>query len=395
MNFPYVLFLETGGQPMQKLIAGIAPGRSWQALVVRDSEAALEVLNQRQVAMVVVGWRSDLPACKNFLEQVKARQPAVMRLALLAQADQVDDALPYVHQVLASACQAPEWAAAIDRGVEVWQRLQGNAKLASVLSQLHHLPSPPALYFALRDELDSPTGSLRSIAELLARDAALVARILRIANSGFYARPRQITDLHEAVGLLGMDLVLGIVMSAYLFDRLPLPGFNLDELWKHNFAVAKLAQHIAKQEGCPGEWINAAGLAGLLHDVGELVFLANLPGRYQGLMHAALGDERRLLALEHEALGVGHPEIGAMILSLWNLADPVVEAVACHHSLNDTSFPQAKPVTKAVFLAEQLVVEFALQSQETHDNQESPSTFAIDPKWREMCKPLLTASLTD
>ncbi|GIW55297.1 MAG: hypothetical protein KatS3mg082_1701 [Nitrospiraceae bacterium] len=72
--------------------------------------------------------------------------------------------------------------------------------------------------------------------------------------------------------------------------------------------------------------------AGLLHDVGILILATCLPGP-SGAVLARADDERRALAdIERQALGTTHAEIGAYLLGLWGLCDPVVEAVAYHHA---------------------------------------------------------------
>ena len=387
---PYVLLVETQGRILSELGPSNTNQLPWESLLVHDTEAALEILRLRRVAVVVVNCGSDLPSMEALFSQIKTFDPAIIRLALAAEKDQLCETPSSVQQILAAQCRKEDILGAIESALQVHEKLQANPNLASFISQLHHLPTPPALYFSLRDELESPNGSLKGIANLLAKDTALTARILRIANSGFYARPRRICELHEAVGLIGIDLVLGIVLAAHLFDRLPIPGLNLDDLWKHNFAVAKIAHHIAKSNHTDPSLLHAAHLAGLLHDLGALVLLANVPGHYQSLMRRAQGDEQSLVQLEREELGAGHPEIGAVVLTLWNLPEIVALAVGSHHDLNDQTFPQANPVSQAVFLAESLVTEFAQQSR-------NPQTTVVDTplkqQWRIECEPLLAAAL--
>jgi putative nucleotidyltransferase with HDIG domain len=191
------------------------------------------------------------------------------------------------------------------------------------------------LYFDLRDVLESPRGSAHRAAQLLACDPALAAKVLRVANSGFYGPPRRLADLHQAFVLLGADTVLGLVLAAHVFRQLPLPGVNLDALWSHSLMVAGLAKEIAQLHGNDAQLANTSAVAGLLHDIGVLVLLANLPAAYFGMVREARGDEAALLRMERQDFGVGHPELGGHMLSLWALPDEVVEAVATHHDAAD------------------------------------------------------------
>ena len=393
MDKPYVLVVETKKGVFQELLSWNTRDKPWKIKAVTDIRSAVGFVRRHDVAVVVIYCGEDPDSWQPFLTWLKGYESVVIRLSVAAQEAQTDPALVEIHPILAANCSPRELVSAIDRGFQAWAWLQERPMMEALLAELRYLPSPPSLYFALREEINSPGSDLRRVAALLARDASLVARLLRVANSGFYARPRQITNLQEAVGLLGLDLVLGIVLSAHLFDHLPAPGLNLEELWKHNFAVAGMAQHIARMKGCSPELINAAGLAGLLHDLGSLVLLANLPGSYPGLIRKSQADERQLIQLERKQWGGGHAEVGAMVLSLWNISDLVVEAVALHHDLDADSFHQAQPVTQAVFVSELLVNEFTNQTRQAVTEDESDILSIVDPTVRSACAPMLAAAL--
>nr|MDJ0808423.1 HDOD domain-containing protein [Gammaproteobacteria bacterium] len=278
--------------------------------------------------------------------------------------DAMADSLAYAHDCIAAHCTSSQIEVLIARGLLVWGRARKNPRLAQLMSNLHTIPTPPALYFDIRDELESPSGSARSVAEIIAKDPAITAKLLKVANSGFYASPRSIADLYEAVTLLGMELVLALVLTAHLYDQLPIPGLNLDALWKHSLAVASLAKEIAIEDGGERQTVSTSAISGLLHDIGELVFLANIPDPYYSMVRRCGGDEKMLLQMELEQFGVGHPELGALILSLWGLPDEVVQAIAYHHVGNLQSLADVPLPSKAVCIAEWLL--------QTHNLEDAP-----------------------
>ena len=351
-----VLFVEPEGEILKKLPQ---LHDHWQSIRVNTVEAALDILGQRNVAVVVANFGMADDACQEFFRAVSAKASSAIQFVLLAdnQANEIDKDLDYAHQSIAAQCQPNDIIKAINTGLSVWQRTQDNPQLAGLLNKLNKLPTPPALYFDLRDELDSPNYNTQNVANIIARDQALSARVLKVVNSGFYAVPRSIVDLGQAIGLLGTDIVLGLVLSAHLFDSLPLPGVNLDDLWKHNLMVSALTRTIAKELGADFETINTSGVAGLLHDLGGLVLLSNLPAEYHSLIRQANGDENLLIALEQKEFGVAHPELGAIVMAMWNMPDALVAAVAVHHQ----AFEQAQSIPeKALLIAEWVVNEFAL-----------------------------------
>jgi HD-like signal output (HDOD) protein len=170
---------------------------------------------------------------------------------------------------------------------------------------------------------------------------------------------------------------MGIILTAHLFDSLPLPGLNLDKFWQHNFIVSELAKFWAQKQGADNYVINASGLAGLLHDIGNLVILANFPMQYNNVLRKAAGDEAELLRLEYEEFGAGHPEVGGLALKFCNLPDDIIEAVELHHQLlaeGDRSL-----ISKAVFIAERLVNSYSRQAGELVNSDDLMIMEDIDP----------------
>ncbi len=367
MSKHQVIFVETQGRILGGLRSSLAGAHpDWCILLVVDASAALELLSQRSVSIVLANFGHDRSGCEDFFCTIRDTAPEVIRMGLLTDRDKerVGKSLQYAHECIASHCDTEQVGAVIARGLSVWERTRNNPSLAALMSDLHTLPTPPALYFDIRDELESPTVSARSVAQIIAKDPAITAKLLKVANSGFYATPRTISDLYETITLLGMDMVLALVLAAHLFDQLPLPGVNLDVLWVHSIAVATLAKEIAIEEGGNRSMASTCGIAGLLHDLGELVFLANTSGSYYTMLRRSGGDERALLQMELEQFGVGHPELGAHILSLWGLPEEVVQAIAYHHSDGSQSFVDAPLPSKAVYIAEWLL--------QTHNLEDEP-----------------------
>lgn len=368
MKTQQVIFVETQGVILDRLRSDLMGSRpEWHILFVVEASAALKLLSQRKVGMVLANFGKDRSGCVDFFRELREKAPEVIRMGLLPDQhqDTLESSLEYAHECIAAHCASSEIEVFISRGLSAWGRTRKNPRLAVLLSNLHTLPTPPALYFDIREELESPTGSAQSVAQIIARDPAITAKLLKVANSGFYATPRTIADLYEAITLLGMDMVQALVLAAHLYDQLPLPGLNLDVLWKHSIAVATLAKEIAAESGASRATVSVCAIAGLLHDIGELIFLANAPDPYYAMVRRANGDERVLLQMELEQFGVGHPELGALILSLWGLPETVVQAIAYHHAGNLQSLPDVPLPCSAVCVAEWLL--------QTHNLEDAPT----------------------
>lgn len=170
--------------------------------------------------------------------------------------------------------------------------------------------------------LAEPKSSARDVERVLTTDAALVTRVLRLASSAAYAR-RPVRDLLGAIQTVGLHEVQKLAVSAH-FARGEDPF--LRELWAYALAVAFTSERIGQASGRRDA---EPFLAGLLHDIGSLVMHELL-----GARHARLGivpGEDRQCALEREAFGFDHADLGAMTAARWNLF-PDLELVAqLHH----------------------------------------------------------------
>jgi len=202
------------------------------------------------------------------------------------------------------------------------------------------LPSAAMKLLRLNDE----TATVDDLESVAAGDPVMAARILSVANSAVYGSRYGITVIREAIQRLGIPearkTLLGACFSGLLISK------PLQDFWAHSQLVADLAWHFA---GMCGVDRGSAYAAGLLHDMGRLVFFS--------------GDARRCLA-EREWMAAGFPAIyaetlaygcdhataGAELLAAWNLPEELVEAVGLHHR------PEKAPGTLAqvLFLAEDL-----------------------------------------
>ena len=396
MNSRKILFTETDGQALQRLMPELADAHDdWEIVLVGDASAALELLSQRGFATVIASFGNDQENCERFLQAVQKRSPAAVRYALLPGQSAINgaDFPESAYQCFPSECTAAELEAAIQRGLGVWRQCSDNHDLAALLANLHKIPTPPTLYFEIREELNSQDSDAKSIAEIIGHDPSLAAKILKVANSGFYALPRSITAIHEAISFMGTDTVTSLVLASHVFDRMPVPGLNLDAMWQHSLMVAALARHIATEEGGDRLMVNTAGVAGLLHDIGQLTLLSNVPELYQSMLRQAGGNENILLELEREQFGVGHPELGSYVLGLWSLPNAVVEAVARHHAPPGDDGQPASLVNMAVFSAEWMLQEFPAHDQSDPQNKHDFPIIASPDRiegWREICEGLMS-----
>ena len=207
-------------------------------------------------------------------------------------------------------------------------------RLRETVARIDKLPVLSAVFAELTTELRSPTASVRTISGILSRDVGMTAGVLKLVNSSFFGMPRRVASVEQAITLLGLELVRGVVLSHCLFscfDAARFPGFNLNGLWEHSLSVARLSRLLATLENGDRIVQENCFMAGLVHDMGKLILAATVPDDYGGALDICRSRGVSLWEAEMAVLGVSHAEIGAYLLGLWGFEEDIVWAVARHH----------------------------------------------------------------
>lgn len=223
---------------------------------------------------------------------------------------------------------------------------------AAVEARLGDLPSMPAVVTALLASFGSESANLTDLAQRIAADQPVAARMLRVANSPFYGLQSQVPSVREAIVVLGFRTVRSLIIAAgmtrVLGQLAPAAG-HLDNLWRHNLAVALCSESLARQFGEPAD---VAFTAGLMHDLGQLVFATSFPEH-----QARIGAEQKsrdcfLFEAERAVTGMDHAVLGAILAERWRFPAAIREAVAIHHCPDQ---PGATPLAGLVHVADALV----------------------------------------
>jgi putative nucleotidyltransferase with HDIG domain len=188
------------------------------------------------------------------------------------------------------------------------------------------LPTLPEVALRVRDVVDDENASANQIAEIIAQDAALSARLLQVANSPLYRGRQEIDRLSMVVSRLGNKLVRNLVTSQVMKQMFQATNDMVDKrlraVWEHSVQVAAIARVLAANT--PGVMPDQAMLAGLLHDIGTLPILYRAEERDELLDTPGLLDEL-IMRL--------HTRIGGAILKHWKFPDMLVAVAAEHENL--------------------------------------------------------------
>ncbi len=335
--------------------------KEWEMAFANNGHEALAILSVRPFDVVVSDMRMPGMNGVELLKEVRKHHPETVCIALSGESAK-ESVLNYVgpiHQYLPKPCDPELLRFSLSR-IAALRNILSVDKLRAVLALLEGLPSLPSLYRDLMRQFESPDGSLREVGQIVSRDMAMSAKVLQLANSAFFGARNHIPNPHAAVAALGMDTVKALALSVCVFsvfeDR-ALKEFKLHPLWEHSTAAAVLAKRITLAEQSPREVVGRAFTAGLLHDVGKLVFAAMLPMDLRKVLTAVRSEGRPMHEVERDIVGASHSEVGAYLLGLWGFSEEIIEALAYHHRPREagrTEFGVLTAVHVANVLAHQL-----------------------------------------
>ena len=233
---------------------------------------------------------------------------------------------------------------------------QATITIEDIIKKTSDLPTIPAAAIRVMQAAESSNSTAASVAQILSADQSLSARVLRLANSAFYGLSRKVSDLQEAVVILGMRNIknLALVAGTYPWMSRPLPGYSLGPraMWTHAFGTAVGAQQIAKVSGKVKD--DVAFTAGLLHDIGKVAVSIWLENKIVAILNYANREGMSFDEAERKILGYDHTQVGEHLATTWNLPDDLVAAVRWHHMPDDA--PGNPPLVDCVHLGNYLTM---------------------------------------
>lgn len=326
----------------------------WDMDFYASGPEALEGLADRKCEVVVSDMRMPGMDGAELLSKIKEISPATIRIALSGQTEpsMIYRCISHSHQYLAKPCDADQLLSTIERALNL-QSVVTHEPLIQLIASISTLPSLPEAYSRIMEELQQSEISPQVIGEIVESDVAMTARVLQLVNSAYFGLPRKVTSAADAAMLLGTDVIRHIVLSTGIFsqfDPQTVKDLGLDHVWKNCNRVGPMARKIAIDLTQNKSLADDAMMAGMLCDVGALVLAAAMPDKVMQIREIAKAQDQPDWIVERDQLGYDHAEIGAYLMALWGLPNPIVEAVAFHHAPERAVSQSFEPLT-AVHIA--------------------------------------------
>ncbi|MEL6367371.1 MAG: HDOD domain-containing protein [Pseudomonadota bacterium] len=246
----------------------------------------------------------------------------------------------------------------------------------TLASEVSDLASMPDIAIQINNLLSDPNSSAWDIGRLIEQDPGLSAALLRIANSALYNNGIPVNAIDRAVTVVGTrevrDLAFG-VSAVEAFEGISNQLITMEDFWYHSLRTAAAARAIEKigRKRSGGSMF----IAGLLHDIGQLVMFSRRPEQSEEALKLSVDrdDGRSTFRAEREIFGFDHTEVGAALAKQWGLPAYVIDAIRFHHQPfshgkeDDEEANRIEVVASIVHLANTVAVIGEVESTQLDD----------------------------
>jgi len=216
------------------------------------------------------------------------------------------------------------------------------------------LPPAPHILIKLIDLCHKTDVSIEELESIIEKDTALCTKVITISNSAAYSQWNDVRELKRVLVVLGTKTIKSIALTSAVhqfFSQFSKElGETLGSIWLDALICANLCRQLANLTGY--EYPDEAHLAGLIHQLGQLVLLTNEPDRYQSIM-ATVSDQHALLYKEEERYGVNSADLAADIVERWGVDSFLSDSVRYQHKPADL-LQDTHPLVKLTNLSSQL-----------------------------------------
>jgi len=201
----------------------------------------------------------------------------------------------------------------------------------SLVAGITDLASLPGACLRVMELADDPKASAGDLAEVIAHDPGLAARLLKLVNSAYYGRPAPVDSLDVAVRICGTDALRSLALATgavSAFKDIPNDLVDMGAFWNASVHCGLLARALGRiARLAQPERLFAAGL---LHAVGQIVMYNRLPTESRAVLDVLRQDLHARAEAERRIFGYTYAEVSGALLGSWGLPASLVEPVACH-----------------------------------------------------------------
>ena len=229
-------------------------------------------------------------------------------------------------------------------------------EMAQLLSSFQ-IPVKPELLTDIEELMEQDAPDIEKIANIISSDVGLSSAILKIINSPFYGMNRRVSEIKQAVMMLGLKTINGLVMAHLL--KASIQGdasISLERFWDDAVDVANaityLGNHVKNE--VPIDMLYSVGL---FHDCG-IPLLALKYKDYNNTLIQAAQEKTNSILIEEKQYLTNHAILGFYAASSWHLPKELCQIILQHHELDflkQNNEPQARLIYALLMIANNIV----------------------------------------
>ncbi len=174
--------------------------------------------------------------------------------------------------------------------------------------------------------------SFSDLAEIIEKDQAIAARVLKISNSALYGLRQEVNSIQQALLILGLKTIRSLVLSASTRSLYKKFGMTEQKIWDHSIGAAIAAK--LTSAGLESDVGNIAFIGGLMHDLGKVIMNNETPDIFAEVMMRTYNEGASSIEAEEEVYGYNHAEIGARVAEKWGFPSVLLQVIEKHHLIN-------------------------------------------------------------
>ncbi len=201
-----------------------------------------------------------------------------------------------------------------------------------MVANIDDLPTIPIVATQVLQLLDDPDVDVDKVADLMLTDQVMTVRVMKMVNSPIYRPTQEITSLKRALVYLGIRNIKEIALTSSFISAFEDKGgvIDISTFWAHAFGVGMVSKIIA--EKIQYRDVEKAYLAGIIHDIGEVVLSYYQSERFSRVLAIINEKPVRLIDMELEEFQTTHAEIGYCMAEKWNFPEAYKEVILYHHT---------------------------------------------------------------
>lgn len=330
---------------------------SWRIECFSKPTLAIEAARTNNPDIIISDFSMPEMTGTDMLEKIRQFVPNTVRILVSGYANPkaMTNKLSAAHQYLAKPYSLADLRSKIQKAFKALDHFK-NPELRGTILSIRTLPAMPQIYYALLSALEDPDSSYTDIVDILAKDAAISAKIIQMANSPLFRENgggQAVIELLQAINLLGTERLKAAVLSHQLFESYnTIPDFfGSVSLTHHRWETANNSFEIARQMSLKEDQVRDAYVAGLMHDMGRLILMDNFTNTYRGVCQRAVAENRPLSPIEEEQFKMSQADVIGFLASLWGMRDRIVDAITFHERPWEAPNDDAIETASAVYLA--------------------------------------------